>query len=43
MGVALWLEHRTLNREIPVSNHIAAVSKLGQFLLLHVATVHSAV
>ena len=30
-----WWEHRTLNRENPVSN-------LGQFVSFHVALVHSA-
>ena len=41
--MALWLDHRTLNRENQVSNHLAAVSKLGQFRLLNVASVRSAV
>ena len=42
-AVGLWLEHRTLNQESPGSNLLTAVSKLGQFRSLHVASVHSAV
>ena len=41
--VAQWLEHRTLNRENPGSNPLAAVSKFWQFRSTHFATVHSSV
>ena len=37
------LEDRILDQENPVSNPLAAVSKLGQFRSLHVAPVPSAV
>ena len=33
----------TLNRENPGSNDLAAVFKLGQFISIRVAPVHSAV
>ena len=42
-AAALWLEHRTLNRENASSNPLIVVMQLGQFLLLHFASVHSAV
>ena len=42
-AVALCLEHQTLNRENPVLNALAAISKLGQFRLPHIVPVHSAV
>ena len=38
--VALWLEHRTLNQENLISNPLDAILKLGQFCLLHIASVH---
>ena len=41
-AVASRSECRTLNRENPVSNTLAAVSKLWQFRSSHFATVHSA-
>ena len=41
--VTQWLEHRTLNREDQCLNSLAAISKLGQFCSLHVASVASAV
>ena len=41
-AVALGLRRRTLNRENPGSNHLAAVSKRWQFHSPHVATVHTA-
>ena len=34
------LEHRTINRENPGSNPLAAISKLGQFHSLNVASLH---
>ena len=41
--VASWLEHQIPSQENPVSNPCAAVSKLGQFRLVYVGPVHSAV
>ena len=41
-AVALRLEHRTINRDNPGSNHLS-VSKIGQFFSLHVASVNSSV
>ena len=38
---ALWLEHRTLSRDNPRSNLLAAVSK--NFVSIHVSSVHSPV
>ena len=37
-----WLEHWILSQENPVSNLLAAVSRIGQFFLLHVS-IHSTV
>ena len=42
-AVALWFELRTFNPENSGWDPLAAVSKLGQFRLLHIATVHSTV
>ena len=41
--MAQRLERRTLNRENPGSNPLAADSKLWQFRSSHVATAHSAI
>ena len=43
MCVCVRGEGGTLNRENPGSNDLAAVSKLGQFISLRVAPVHSAI
>ena len=37
-AVVLCLEHRTLTRDNPGSNPLAAVTKLGQFRSLHIAS-----
>ena len=42
-AAAEWSERRSLSRENPGSNPLAAVSKLWQFRSSHVATIHSAV